>query len=127
MSETNVGIICLTQENFSKPWILFEAGALSKDLDRSKVCSVLFGMENTDLSGPLTTFQTTSFEKSDFRKLMSAINDAGEDRKLDAETFSNVFEMWWPKLETKISKILSDSVSGENQKFARIANCLKRY
>ena len=30
LSECNVGIVCLTKDNFAKPWILFEAGALSK-------------------------------------------------------------------------------------------------
>lgn len=111
LSETNVGIICLTRENFERPWILFEAGALSKDLDRSKVCSVLFGMEASDLSGPLTTFQTTSFEKIDFKKLMNAINDAGGENKLNRETFESVFEMWWPRLEAAILKIMETKAS----------------
>ena len=110
LNESNVGIICLTKENYEKPWILFEAGALSKDLESSRVCSILFGMENTDLTGPLTTFQTTEFDKSDFKKLMSTINDAGDDRALTRETFDTVFEMWWPKLQEKISKILEKEI-----------------
>lgn len=107
LSESNVGIICLTKENFNKPWILFEAGALSKDLEKSKVCSILFGMENPDLSGPLTTFQTTEFSKADFRKLMYTINKAGEGQGLADETFERVFDKWWPDFETKINSILS--------------------
>lgn len=106
LAETNVGIICLTRDNFTKPWILFEAGALSKDLDNSKVCSVLFGMENSDLTGPLTTFQTTSFDQSDFRKLMLSINDSAGDRALSRDIFENVFLLWWPILEEKIGLIL---------------------
>lgn len=106
LAETHVGIVCLTPENFERPWILFEAGALSKDLDRSKVCSVLFGMENTDLTGPLTTFQTTAFEKSDFKKLMKTIKEAGEDRALLNDTLNTVFEKWWPDLEKKVTAIL---------------------
>ena len=116
LAETNVGIICLTKENHSKPWILFEAGALSKDLEKSKVCSIIFGMENTDLTGPLTTFQTTVFDKTDFRKLMLSINEAGGDRALPRDTFDNVFNMWWPRLEEKVSKIIakgSDEETGE--------------
>ncbi|WP_411974774.1 TIR domain-containing protein [Sulfitobacter faviae] len=106
LSETHVGIICLTRDNYQKPWILFEAGALSKDLGKSKVCSVLFGMENTDLSGPLATFQTTNFDKDDFRKMLGTINDAGESNHLPKETFDRVFEMWWPQLEKKIQGIM---------------------
>lgn len=107
LSETNVGIVCLTKDNFEKPWILFEAGALSKDLDQSRVCSVLFGMDNTDLTGPLVTFQTTLFNKTDFKKLMLSVNDAGGDRALPKETFENVFNMWWPKLEERIASIVA--------------------
>ncbi len=33
LDETRVGIICLTPENLNAPWILFEAGALSKTLE----------------------------------------------------------------------------------------------
>jgi hypothetical protein len=33
-----VGLICLTPENLSAPWLLFEAGAISKTLDKAFVC-----------------------------------------------------------------------------------------
>jgi hypothetical protein len=40
----SVGIICLTPENVEKPWILFEAGALSKAMgEKTRVCPYLFG------------------------------------------------------------------------------------
>jgi len=91
LSETHVGIICLTRENYQRPWILFEAGALSKDLDNSKLCSVLFGMDNSDLEGPLTTFQNTNFDRTDFKKLLQTINDAGGEQKLSRDTFDEVF------------------------------------
>lgn len=115
LSETDVGIICLTKENIDKPWILFEVGALSKDLEKSRVCSVLFGMDNADLSGPLTTFQTTAFEKADFKKLMQTINDAGGDRSLSRETFDSVFNMWWPRLDESIKAILASEGGQRDQ------------
>jgi TIR domain len=116
LAECNVGIICLTKDNLHRPWVLFEAGALSKDMDKSRVCSVLFGMDDTDLSGPLTTFQATKFEKSDFKKMMSSINDSGSPHNLALETFEKVFDMWWPQLEVKVRGILDRDVApkGEN-------------
>src|SRR5258708_35734875 len=37
-----VGIICLTPENLTAEWILYEAGALSKTLDaKTRVCTYL--------------------------------------------------------------------------------------
>ena len=33
LETSNIGVICLTRDNTEKPWILFEAGALSKSLE----------------------------------------------------------------------------------------------
>lgn len=35
------GIICLTPDNLTAPWLLFEAGALSKSLSQSRVSPLL--------------------------------------------------------------------------------------
>jgi hypothetical protein len=56
LETSNIGIICLTRDNTERPWILFEAGALSKTVDKSRVCTLLFNLESTDLKGPLTNF-----------------------------------------------------------------------
>ena len=53
------GIICVTPENQAKPWLNFEAGALSKTLgSETYVCPYLYDMEPGDLVGPLTQFQS---------------------------------------------------------------------
>jgi hypothetical protein len=107
LADSHIGLICLTKENYEKPWILFEAGALAKDLDKSKVCSILFDLDTTDFTGPLTNFQTTQFEKNDFKKMMWSINQSGDQWSLDRDTFESVFQMWWPKLQASVEKILS--------------------
>lgn len=35
LEATNVGILCLTKENLTAPWILYEAGALGKHQDKA--------------------------------------------------------------------------------------------
>ena len=107
LSSSNVGIICLTKDNIDRPWILFEAGALSKNFGKSNVCTILFDVDSTSITGPLTCFQATKFEKADFKKLLQTINNTGGDLKLKPNTLDNVFEMWWPKLEEQIKAILS--------------------
>jgi len=106
LATSNVGILCLTKDNIENPWILFEAGALSKNFDKANVCTILFNLDTSDLKGPLTNFQATRFIKDDFKKLVITINDTGNEIKLPSDTLNNVFEMWWPKLEESISKIL---------------------
>lgn len=114
LESSEIGILCLTNTNTESPWILFEAGALSKSLDKARVCTVLFGLETTDLKGPLTVFQHTRFQKDDFRKLVKAINAAAGDSKLDDAVFDGVFEMWWPKLEEKVNAILGSHKTGDS-------------
>jgi hypothetical protein len=113
LESSDIGIIFLTKENLSKPWILFESGALSKNLESSRVCTLLFGIDSTDLQGPLTTFQTTKFEKSDFKKLVKSINNTGGESKLEENVLEEVFEMWWGKLESQINGIIASHNNGE--------------
>jgi len=70
LESSEVGILCVTRDNLHSDWVMFEAGALSKSLDKAHVCPVLFGIHNTDLAGPLKQFQTTEFQKEDFKKLV---------------------------------------------------------
>lgn len=107
LEESEIGILCLTRDNLNKPWILFEAGALSKNFGKAKVCTLLFGIDSSDLSGPLTGFQDTKFNKVDFKKLIESINKEGGESKLDSKILDNVFDMWWEQLETKVNEILA--------------------
>ncbi len=106
LSNTNIGIICLTRENISEPWILFESGALSKSMEGSNVCTILFNLEPADIKGPLTCFQSTKFDKGDIKKLIITINNCATDNKLEPEILDNVFDMWWPKIEGKVKAII---------------------
>ena len=110
LESSNAGIICLTKDNINKPWILFEAGALSKNFGKANVCTILFNLDSADLTGPLTSFQATKFDKTDFRKLLNTINNTGSESKLESTVLNDVFEMWWPKLESKINEILKSHV-----------------
>jgi len=107
LESSDVGVICLTLDNTEKPWILFEAGALSKSIDKSRVCTLLFNIEPADVKGPLTSFQSTRFIRDDFKRLISTVNNTAGDAKLDAGVLDSVFDMWWPKLEEKVQGILA--------------------
>src|SRR5262245_43236095 len=59
LAEAAVGIICVTPENIHSPWLAFEAGALSKALSASRVCTYLFDLSPANLPFPLAMFQAT--------------------------------------------------------------------
>ncbi|HEX8921265.1 MAG TPA: toll/interleukin-1 receptor domain-containing protein [Pyrinomonadaceae bacterium] len=105
LDQTKIGIICLTPENLDAPWIMFEAGALSKTLQTTYVCPFLFGLEPSDIKGPLVQFQATKAEKEDTKKLIHTINRALGGEARPERKVEETFEVWWPKLEEGLRKI----------------------
>lgn len=113
LAETNYGILCLTKDNLQAPWILFEAGALSKNLDRAKgkVTALLGGIQATDVVSPLSQFQHTSAEHNDVLKLLQDINDLlPSEKRLDARRLERYFEQFWPDFEAKVTAALNQQV-----------------
>lgn len=115
LDESKIGIICLTSENLESPWIMFEAGALSKNIDKSKVCPLLFGVEPSDIKGPLVQFQAAKFTKEEIKKVVRMVNSELEGNSLTTEVFENVFEMWWPKLNEKIEAELGKATKSNGK------------
>ena len=107
LEASRVGLICLTTENLAAPWVMFEAGALSKNLERSHVCPLLFGVEPTDIEGPLVQFQAAKFGKAEMERVVRMMNGELGDQALSSSVLDSVFEMWWPKLESSIREELS--------------------
>src|SRR5579863_2173184 len=73
LASTVTGIVCLTKENFNKPWILFEAGALAKGLTSNRVCTFLIDLQATDLQNPLAQFNHTLPTKQGLFSLVQTI------------------------------------------------------
>jgi hypothetical protein len=84
---------------------MFEAGAISRSVDRPRLCTVLFGIEPTDIQGPLERFQATRFLKEDIHKLLKTINSNAKDEALPDATLDGVFNKWWPDLEHDVNEI----------------------
>lgn len=104
---TSFGILCVTRENLQAPWLNFEAGALSKSIDNSRVAPFLFDLERSDVHGPILQFQSTIYEREDFRKLVQTINSALPDDGLERAMLDEVFDVWWPKLKARLDDIPS--------------------
>jgi len=101
-----VGVICLTPENLTPPWLLFEAGALSKLLKDAYVCTYLIGVEPTTITGPLAEFQHTLATRDDTQQMVRMINGAiDEQGRLPDDTLDRAFNHWWPELERRLKKL----------------------
>lgn len=115
LDDSMAGIFCVTPQNINSQWLMFEAGAISKKVDQSLVCPILIGLGNSDIHGPLTQFQTTLFEKSDFRKLVHDLNKANKSNMLEESVLNTVFEKFWPDLESRVKSILEENVTKDEQ------------
>jgi len=104
LDETEVGIICLTPENLNSPWLLFEAGALSKKLSESRVCTYLLDLTPAEVRPPMGMFQHTVIARDETRKLLDAINNAQANPVVKAVLDAS-FDKFWPELDEKIKAI----------------------
>jgi hypothetical protein len=107
LDDSSFGIICVTPENIDAPWVNFEAGALSKSLDRSRVAPFLFAVDRTAIQGPLLQFQSTLIEENDIKKLLHSMDRACGEHALGESRVSETFEVWWPQLEKRLDELQS--------------------
>lgn len=99
------GLVCLTTDNIKAPWINFEAGALGKSIDKSRVSPFLFRLKRSEVEGPILQFQSTIFEKIDVLKLLKSINGACGQDALEEIRLEKAFDVWWPDLEKQLNSI----------------------
>ena len=115
LEDSAFGILCVTKDNINAPWLIFEAGALSKSVDKSRVAPFLFGVKNSDLQGPILQFQSTNFDEEDVRKLIQTINEADDPKKLDEIRINQIFDVWWPKLNDSLNEIETTNSTKKNK------------
>jgi hypothetical protein len=104
LEASSYGILCVTADNVKAPWLNFEAGALSKSFDKSRVSPFLFGISRSEVTGPLVQFQSTIYDHDDVYKLVKSINSVSE-APLEEARLNAAFEVWWPKLKESMERI----------------------
>jgi len=75
LSESTVGIICLTSENLHSSWIYYESGALSHAIGTNLVIPYLYNISPSDLRGPLEHFHAVPADEDGTKKLFQSINN----------------------------------------------------
>ena len=118
--ECHYGIVCLTEENVSAPWIHFEAGALAKTLD-SSVATLMINISPTDIKGPLSRYQATKLNKEDFYQLIENINTQS-DEPIKPEVLKTLFDNLWDKIENEFSDLISQYQKTSSSKKKAINN-----
>lgn len=113
LRDVSVGIVCLTQENKNKPWILFETGALAKGLSGNRVCTFLVDLEPSDLVDPLAQFNHTLPNRDSVWELVKTLNNCLGDAALEERVLEKIFEVYWPSFMQSFNQALDENQPNE--------------
>jgi len=115
LETSNFGIICVTPENLNSPWVLFEAGALAKAMQGSKVIPLLFNLEFSDVSGPLAQFQAKKFDRDGAAEVVASINKSADSAVPD-DRQNQLFSALWPDLEKQLLSIPPEAPTAKHMR-----------
>jgi CheY-like chemotaxis protein len=96
LEAADVGIVCVTRENQSARWLNFEAGALAKELESSRVVPLAIDLKPSEVQQPLGQFQVKEATKSGILDILRSINELCANRVPD---IARAYDLWWPQLE----------------------------
>jgi hypothetical protein len=114
LQESHIGIVCLTPENLTAPWIHFEAGALAKTGD-SRVCVLLFEVNAAEVPETLSQFQHTLVSEADLANLAVTINKAAEragEPAAPEEVIRRASSAAWPELQAQAKELARSGSQG---------------
>jgi hypothetical protein len=112
LEESEFGILCLTQENFQAPWLLFEAGAIAKKFGTSRIVPYLIDqLPSASERSPLAQFQHVRADHEGTHRLVETINSIRENPK-PMDRLERSFAKWWPDLEQTLN-VLQGSIQNQ--------------
>jgi hypothetical protein len=105
LRDSNFGVICVTPENVGAPWLLFEAGVLSRAMDNARVVPLLLGLPKSELPFPLAQFQAVATDRDGMLSLVLSMNAALGSVGLAADVIGRAFGDAWPRFEQALATI----------------------
>lgn len=102
------GILCVTRENQTSPWLNFEAGAISKEVNGEKLKVVPIMIDMTKAAeltqSTISQFQAIKTEREDFDKLAHTINRLSKSpRKTDQ--LDDALRTYWDQFKARLEAV----------------------
>lgn len=105
LEQSQFGVLCLTQENFQAPWLLFEAGAISKKFGDARVVPYLIDeLPAAADRSPLAQFQHVPANREGTLRLVKSINTLRENPQA-GQKLERLFDKWWPDFEQTLKAL----------------------
>jgi hypothetical protein len=105
LDASNFGVLCVTRENVGSAWMLFEAGALAKSLEESRVIPLLLDLGQRDITGPLAQFQAKKVDQLGLLEVVQSLNHLAGPHAVPQERLPRLFGAFWPEFEEKTAAI----------------------
>jgi hypothetical protein len=110
--KSDYGIIILTKNNTKRPWIMFEAGSLAKNVKIARVCPILFDIDEIEKNSPLFPFQYAKFSKKEFdslfQSILKAFNNSEELKENEKTSLTDLLDKHWGEFENNVKNLLED-------------------
>jgi hypothetical protein len=94
----------VTRDNQHAPWLNFEAGALAKAVESSRVVPLAIDLKPSDIEPPLGHFQAQPASEDGIYEIVRSVNAACEPQ-LDDARLGKSFSKWWPDLKARLLAI----------------------
>jgi hypothetical protein len=98
---TNFAIVCVTRDNQSASWLNFEAGAVAKTIDTSRVVPLAIDLTLSDVKPRLGHFQAKDISPAGIMAVLESLN---EHANRPVSNLAAAFEKWWPDLQAKLQQ-----------------------
>jgi hypothetical protein len=112
LDKTDFGLICVTQENQGAEWLNFEAGALAKSVESSRVVPLAIDLSPADIANPLGQFQAMRLTKADVTEVLISINEVTAE-PIPVERLRKGVDKWWPELDENLMGIAQRNYDAE--------------
>ncbi len=118
LNRSRMGIICLDQSNYKRPWIYFETGCIlgqnydSNDTKQSIILPIIFdGLKKQSFtSTPFSNMQLSYFNKDTMERVVRQINNMYKkingDYIFDIDTLNSFFEKLFENLSNEIGAVI---------------------
>jgi len=118
LDTSQYGILCLTPENLNAPWLLFEAGAISKSIEAAHVVPYLLNVKGADLAPPLSLFQGVAADEDGTWRLVKSVASTLA-RPLDEAGLRSAFDVHWPAFRDRIAPIRDERSAASARELQR--------
>ncbi len=107
LEASNFGIVCVTRDNQNSTWLNFEAGALAKVVESSRLVPLAVDLKVSDIGLPIGQFQSQPASRIGLQSLLISINKSLPTPLPDRQ-IEKALDLSWPDFEAVLAGLVAD-------------------